>query len=91
MWMSTATRYKEWINGLGRVTFVKRIELTIKLWMQAWSPDGWNLRWTPATSGRGRVVDGRIPAGSASTRLANPGRGLWWDQSHLSMMSSEVG
>jgi len=91
MWMSTATRHKERVNGPDRVIFVKHVELTIKLWMQAWSPGGWNLRWTPATSGRGGVVDGRIPAGSASTQLASSGRGLWRDQSHLSMMSSEVG
>ena len=91
MCMSTAMEHKGRVNGLDRVIFVKRVELTIKLWMQAWSPDGWNLCWTPATSGRRGVVDGRIPAGSASTRLANPGRGLWWDRSHLSMMSSKVG
>ena len=91
MCMSTATKHKGRVNGLGRVIFVKRVELTIKLWMQALSSDGWTLRWTPATSGRRRVADGRIPAGSASTRLANSGRGLWRDQSHLSMMSCKVG
>lgn len=80
-----------WINVVVRVIFVKRVELTIKLWMQAGPPDGRNLRWTPATSGRWGVADCRIPAGSASTRLANPGRGLWRDQSHLPMMSSKVG
>jgi len=91
MCMSTATKHKGRVNGLDRVIFVKRVELTIKLRMQALSPNGWNLRWTPATSGRRGVVDGRILAGSASTRLANSGGGLWWDQSHLSMMSSKVG
>ena len=87
MGMSTATKHKG-VNWPDSVIFVKRIEPTIKLCVHTRTR---NLRCTPATSGRRGVVGARIPAGSASTRLANSGGGLWWDQGHLSMMSSEVG
>ena len=90
-WAYPLRRNIRGVNGPDTVIFVKRIELTIKLRVHARASNKRNLRCTPATSGRWGVIGTRIPAGSASTRLANSGRGLWRDQGHLPMMSSKVG
>ena len=72
MGMSTATNHNGRLMDEA-VIIVKRLELTIKLWMQAWPSNKWTVCFTPATSGGRWFVDGRIPAGSANTWFANSG------------------